>query len=283
MKGRNEGGVPAPSRSLYPSRAAEEIRRNLLGRAGFGGSVSYPLVMMAACSGWRRSPTSCAKWSRHRRADTLQPRRCPPDGSRRGGRASRSPGPKVLFARRAVDGNGWRNGSDSILPEQWFARALWLFGVRSAARAADQREARRSYPRRRRNSGTVPSRSDQAVVVTRGATADPAAETVLLRTARKGEMRNLRAETERVPLPRPPTRPKAAPPHTETGTCAPGPAASRPKARSANPPKRSRSCFRPSSLSSSRPFDAARTAGTPRVPRRLPVRRPHRARPRRRR
>ena len=28
---------------------------------------------------------------------------------------------KVFLARRAVDGNGWRDGSDSILPEQWYA------------------------------------------------------------------------------------------------------------------------------------------------------------------
>ncbi len=77
---------------------------------------------------------------------------------------------KVLLARRAVDGNGWRNGNDAIVPEQWFAGCLGLLGVRStralktgerlAGSARHRAEAarrislaarrRRSYRRRRR-------------------------------------------------------------------------------------------------------------------------------------
>jgi hypothetical protein len=73
---------------------------------------------------------------------------------------------KVLFARRAVDGNGWRAGSDAILPEQWFAR---LSGC-------SESEARREL--------RISEQLDDL----------PQTEAKL----REGEMRNLRAETERV-------------------------------------------------------------------------------------
>ena len=104
---------------------------------------------------------------------------------------------KVLLARRAIDGNGWRNGSDSILPEQWFAR------LSGCSESEARRELRISEKLAELPATEAKLRDgslslDQAALVTRGATADPAAEAVLLRTARKGEMRNLRAETERV-------------------------------------------------------------------------------------
>jgi len=104
---------------------------------------------------------------------------------------------KVLFARRAVDGNAWRRGSDAILPEQWFAR-LSGCSESEARRELRMSEKLAELPATEAKLRDGSLSLDQAALVTRGASADPTAETVLLRTARKGEMRNLRAETERV-------------------------------------------------------------------------------------
>jgi hypothetical protein len=104
---------------------------------------------------------------------------------------------KVLFARRAVEGNAWRDGTDAIVPEQWFARL-------SGCSEAEARRELRTSEKLAELAATEKSLRegllslDQAALVSRGATADPTAEKRLLRTARKGEMRNLRAETERV-------------------------------------------------------------------------------------
>jgi hypothetical protein len=104
---------------------------------------------------------------------------------------------KVLFARRAVDGNGWRSGSDAILPEQWFARLSGCSEseARRELRISEQLDALPATEAKLREGSLS---LNQAALVTRGANADPSAERRLLRTARKGEMRNLRAETERV-------------------------------------------------------------------------------------
>jgi hypothetical protein len=104
---------------------------------------------------------------------------------------------KVLLARRAVDGNGWRHGSDAILPEQWFAR---LSGCSESEARRELRMSERldDLPATEAMLREGSLSLDQAVLVARGAAADPTAETILLRTAQKGEMRNLRAETERV-------------------------------------------------------------------------------------
>jgi hypothetical protein len=104
---------------------------------------------------------------------------------------------KILFARRAVDGNGWRSGNDAIVPEQWFAR---LSGC-------SESEARRSLKMGERlvalpvTEGKLRDGSlslAQASICAEGATADPGAEPKLLSIAAKGEMRRLREVKERV-------------------------------------------------------------------------------------
>ena len=92
---------------------------------------------------------------------------------------------------------GGASGSDAILPEQWFARLSGCSEseARRELRISEQlAELPATEAKLREGSLSL----DQAALVTRGAAADPSAERQLLRTARKGEMRNLRAETERV-------------------------------------------------------------------------------------
>jgi hypothetical protein len=104
---------------------------------------------------------------------------------------------KVLLARRAIDGNGWRHGSDAIVPEQWFAR------LSGCSESAARRELRMSETltdlpatEQRLREGSLSL--DQAALVTRGASADPGAEARLLRTADTREYRTLAVDTERV-------------------------------------------------------------------------------------
>jgi len=104
---------------------------------------------------------------------------------------------KVLFARRAVDGNGWRAGSDAILPEQWFAR-LSGCSESEARRELRMSEKLADLPVTERKLRDGSLSLDQAALVTRGASADPRAEARLLRTADKREYRTLAVDTERV-------------------------------------------------------------------------------------
>jgi hypothetical protein len=104
---------------------------------------------------------------------------------------------KVLFGRRAVEANSWRTGSDAIVPEQWFARLSGCSEseARRELRISEQLDALPATEAKLRDGSLS---LNQAALVTRGAVADPSAEKRLLRTASKGEMRNLRTETERV-------------------------------------------------------------------------------------
>jgi hypothetical protein len=104
---------------------------------------------------------------------------------------------KVLFARRAVDGNGWRAGSDAILPEQWFAR-LSGCSESEARRELRMSEKLAELPATEKKLRDGSLSLDQAALVTRGASADPGAEARLLRTADKHEYRTLAVDTERV-------------------------------------------------------------------------------------
>ena len=104
---------------------------------------------------------------------------------------------KVLFARRAVDGNGWRNGNDAIVPEQWFAR-LSGCSESEARRELRMSEKLEGLPATEKKLRDGSLSLDQAALVTRGASADPGAEARLLRTADKREYRTLAIDTERV-------------------------------------------------------------------------------------
>jgi hypothetical protein len=104
---------------------------------------------------------------------------------------------KVLFARRAVDGNGWRAGSDAILPEQWFAR-LSGCSESEARRALKMGERLADLPATENKLRDGSLSLAQASICAEGAAADPGAEPKLLSIAAKGEMRRLREAKERV-------------------------------------------------------------------------------------
>ena len=104
---------------------------------------------------------------------------------------------KVLFARRAVDGNGWRNGNDAIVPEQWFAR-LSGCSESEARRALKMGERLADLPATEKKLRDGSLSLAQASICAEGAAADPGAEAHLLRIADKGEMRRLREVKERV-------------------------------------------------------------------------------------
>jgi hypothetical protein len=104
---------------------------------------------------------------------------------------------KLLLARRAVDGNGWRGTTDAIVPEQWFSRISGCTET-EAGRALKMTEQLADLPateKRLRDGGLSLT---QAAICAEGASADPGAEQSLLRIAEKGEMRHLRATKERV-------------------------------------------------------------------------------------
>jgi hypothetical protein len=104
---------------------------------------------------------------------------------------------KVLLARRAVEGNGWRGGSDAIVPEQWFSRISGCTET-EARRALKMTERLADLPATEKMLRDGGLSLTQAAICAEGAIADPGAEQSLLRIAEKGEMRHLRATKERV-------------------------------------------------------------------------------------
>jgi hypothetical protein len=104
---------------------------------------------------------------------------------------------KVLLARRAVDGNGWRNGNDAIVPEQWFAR-LSGCSESEARRALKMGERLADLPATEKKLRDGSLSLTQASICAEGAAADPRAEERLLHIAGKREMRRLREAKERV-------------------------------------------------------------------------------------
>ena len=104
---------------------------------------------------------------------------------------------KVLFARRAVDGNGWRARTDAVVPEQWYAR-LSGCSESEARRALKLTERLEALPATEAKLRDGSLSLAQAAICAEGATADPSAEDRLLRIAGKGEMRRLREVEERV-------------------------------------------------------------------------------------
>ncbi|HEY8215642.1 MAG TPA: hypothetical protein VIH82_00810 [Acidimicrobiia bacterium] len=104
---------------------------------------------------------------------------------------------KVLLAKRAVETRGWVARSPAASPEQWFAHVSGCSeGTARAALATADRVARLPATEAKLRDGSLSV--EQATQVSIGATVDPASESKLLRIAGRGEMRNLRAEKERV-------------------------------------------------------------------------------------
>jgi hypothetical protein len=104
---------------------------------------------------------------------------------------------KVLLARRAVEGNGWRGETDAIVPEQWYSRISGCTEA-EAGRALKMTERLAELPAIEKMLRDGGLSLTQAAICAEGATADPTAEHSLLRIAEKGEMRHLRATKERV-------------------------------------------------------------------------------------
>jgi hypothetical protein len=104
---------------------------------------------------------------------------------------------KVLLARRAVDGNGWRGSTDAIVPEQWYSRISGCTET-EAGRALKMTERLADLPATEKMLRGGGLSLTQAALCAEGASADPTAEQSLLRIAEKGEMRHLRATKERV-------------------------------------------------------------------------------------
>jgi hypothetical protein len=104
---------------------------------------------------------------------------------------------KMLLARRAVETRGWVAGSSAASSEQWFAHVSGCSeGAARAALATADRIAELPATEAKLREGSLSV--EQAAQVSIGATVDPASESRLLRIAGRGEMRNLRAEKERV-------------------------------------------------------------------------------------
>ena len=104
---------------------------------------------------------------------------------------------ELLFAKRAVDTNGWRRDSHAASPEQWLANATGAseHTARETLRVAD-RLAELPATEDKLRSGDLSL--VQAQHVTRAAALDPAAETRLLRVAERSGVRELREDSERV-------------------------------------------------------------------------------------
>ena len=92
---------------------------------------------------------------------------------------------KVLLARRAIDGNGWRNGNDAIVPEQWFAR-LSGCSESEARRALKMSERLPELPATEKKLRDGSLSLAQASICAEGAAAAPGAEGHLLLIAGKG-------------------------------------------------------------------------------------------------
>jgi hypothetical protein len=104
---------------------------------------------------------------------------------------------KILFAKRAVDANAWRATSHAATPEQWLAHLSGSSeGAAREALATADRVSDLPATQAKLRDGSLSLA--QAALVSQGASVDPDVETTLLRIAGRGEMRNLRAEKERV-------------------------------------------------------------------------------------
>jgi hypothetical protein len=149
---------------------------------------------------------------------------------------------KILLARRAAETRGWVGESSAASSDQWLAQVSGCSqGAAREALATADRVAELPATEAKLRDGTLSV--NQASLVSRGAAVDPTSEPRLLRIAGRGEMRNLRAEQERVVVAA--TDADAAQARApRTGICVRGPAASRPTARSPDPPARSTSCSR---------------------------------------
>jgi len=104
---------------------------------------------------------------------------------------------KALFAKRAVDTNGWRHGSQAISGEQWLANASGCSEgqARDTLKTAERLEALAATEAKLREGSLSLS---QATLVTKAAEVDPAAEGRLLRTADRDGIRTLRDTSDRV-------------------------------------------------------------------------------------
>jgi hypothetical protein len=104
---------------------------------------------------------------------------------------------KILLARRAAETRGWVGGSSAASSDQWLAQVSGCSaGAAREALATVERIAGLPATEAKLRDGTLSL--GQASLVSRGAAVDPTAEPKLLRLAGRGEMRNLRAEHERV-------------------------------------------------------------------------------------
>jgi hypothetical protein len=104
---------------------------------------------------------------------------------------------KALFAKRAVDTDGWRRDSQAASEDQWLA-------MTSGCSQGQAREALNTAARIKELPATEERLRDgslsmsQASLVSKAATADPAAERRLLRTARREGLGTLRDTADRV-------------------------------------------------------------------------------------
>ena len=104
---------------------------------------------------------------------------------------------ELLFAKRAVDTNGWRRSSHAASSEQWLATVTGSseHTAREALRVADRlTELPATADKLRAGDLSLV----QAQHVTRAAVLDPAAESRLLRVAERRGVRALREDRERV-------------------------------------------------------------------------------------
>jgi hypothetical protein len=104
---------------------------------------------------------------------------------------------KILLARRAAETRGWVGESSAASSDQWLAQVSGCSqGAAREALATADRVAELPATEAKLRDGTLSV--NQASLVSRGAAVDPTSEPKLLRIAGRGEMRNLRAEQERV-------------------------------------------------------------------------------------
>jgi len=105
---------------------------------------------------------------------------------------------KIGYARRAVETNAWRTRDPvALLPEDWFAKlsgcSTWQ--ARDALKTA---ERLKDCPKTEQQVRKGNLSTQQASAISKAAALDPDAEGGLLRTAKRGEFRRLKEESERV-------------------------------------------------------------------------------------
>jgi hypothetical protein len=104
---------------------------------------------------------------------------------------------KILLARRAAESRGWVGESSAASSEQWLAHVSGCSeGAARDALATADRVAALPATEAKLRDGTLSV--GQASLVSRAATADPSSEPSMLKLAKRGEHRTLRAEHERV-------------------------------------------------------------------------------------